>query len=1180
MPAIHPDEDYINKSLLASLDAQADAEPIPSSDDSSSGSPSHHLRAQEAYYNAYRPQDYSSDEYDYRNSFNSYPNTTRSRQNTFYQDMYPQHMTSPPQSHTQAYESRTSYEFTNGANGAHNKYHLDQYPSALLQGKSSQPQTQTYSNGVQITSQTPYGPHLPSNAPSAPAVSATGPSLVGNGVNSNSNTAGEEISTIFVVGFPEDMQEREFQNMFTFSPGFEAATLKIPNKEYTSYGGLVGGSSGATVLPNGARGATGFGAFSAASQNDPYNLVTVNVDNSRDVWGSATGGVVSSEDLVAAASSNPHFLSSINGLTVAAASGANSSNIPPRKQIIGFAKFRSREEALNARDVLQGRRVDIEKGAVLKAEMAKKNLHTKRGVGPVQGVVTSSGSNGNIPGVAGPPSLQQQHQHIQAPQQPQMQLQSHHTSALDSLGNVADFRDPTGLNGLSRLGWRDSLSSLQSQPSLASMSVPTELSLSHNGSTTSLVNGLPGTPSMANNVPSALNERLTEQQEELRKRDSLVNTLNMGSLSLTGTPTTPTLRGRDRGSIIGGVLGLDDERRKDLREITEQDTKEKEITHNLMRLRERNSAAFDAFHSVGAVPGTRPIAIGMSRQTSATSNGAGITPSSTSSITSLTSMISSVATSSTAPTSVQNEGSPMLPKAETYDDTPFNDLAPSGTPSNQDEIVGPWDRHTLALPLAPGAGRARSETGRSTSPPPQPFDDHVMTHVTIMGGNGDPETHSLANDTSQPLASSAPVTVPDAQTQATHVQNSLSSSISTTSNISTSSSSAASTGNTSPTLPSPASGVSIGSGIMSVGSGGSGSGSSNAGSVSTTGALVRGTVDQNPPINTLYVGNLPTSPPPNGYPTDVLEDTLREVFQQRPGYRKLCFRQKAAGPMCFVEFEDVPFAARAMAEMTGHTLRGLVKNGIRLSYSKNPLGVRTPTSASSGGPTLQQQQQLMQTLSNHHHAQFQQRHEQQDGFQTRLQDEFVGGMHHQQQQHQLQRGGMPQLLRRDSTLSSNQGPVPPPQGGPHPFLHLFQQQHGQPQQHHHNGSYGIANNMNGNPNNTFLSSPPPRFYSTSPGGMTFASAASSTPLTGASSTFVPRSTTNGVIGGGPMVAAYGAMLGGGHHPISHHGGFNSPPTSFSPFGAFGASQGDHSVQFGQLQQHSIPDGPQSLTHDD
>ncbi|KAJ6560370.1 hypothetical protein B0H19DRAFT_849524, partial [Mycena capillaripes] len=103
--------------------------------------------------------------------------------------------------------------------------------------------------------------------------------------------------------------EREFQNMFTFSPGFEAATLKIPNKEYTAYGG-------------------------------PY----ANPNNA----GMATAGL-----------------------------------LPPRKQIIGFAKFRTREEALGARDVLQGRRVDIDKGAVLKAEMAKKNLHTKRGVGPV-----------------------------------------------------------------------------------------------------------------------------------------------------------------------------------------------------------------------------------------------------------------------------------------------------------------------------------------------------------------------------------------------------------------------------------------------------------------------------------------------------------------------------------------------------------------------------------------------------------------------------------------------------------------------------------------------------------------------------------------------------------------------------------------------------------------------------
>ncbi|KAI7881082.1 hypothetical protein K492DRAFT_146430 [Lichtheimia hyalospora FSU 10163] len=117
-------------------------------------------------------------------------------------------------------------------------------------------------------------------------------------LNGTSNS-GEEISTIFVVGFPDDMQEREFQNMFIFSPGFEAATLKIPTK-----------------------------------------------DQEEDIHSNGNG----------------------------------TSNNNNRKQIIGFAKFRTRYEALEAKDILSGRRVDAEKGSVLKAEMAKKNLHTKRGL--------------------------------------------------------------------------------------------------------------------------------------------------------------------------------------------------------------------------------------------------------------------------------------------------------------------------------------------------------------------------------------------------------------------------------------------------------------------------------------------------------------------------------------------------------------------------------------------------------------------------------------------------------------------------------------------------------------------------------------------------------------------------------------------------------------------------------
>lgn len=90
--------------------------------------------------------------------------------------------------------------------------------------------------------------------------------------------------------------------------------------------------------------------------------------------------------------------------------------------------------------------------------------------------------------------------------------------------------------------------------------------------------------------------------------------------------------------------------------------------------------------------------------------------------------------------------------------------------------------------------------------------------------------------------------------------------------------------------------------------------------------------DQNPPCNTLYVGNLPL---------DTSEDELKAVFSKQRGYKRLCFRTKQNGPMCFVEFEDVSFATKALNELYGHPLHNSIKGGIRLSFSKNPLGVRS-----------------------------------------------------------------------------------------------------------------------------------------------------------------------------------------------------------------------------------------------
>ena len=109
--------------------------------------------------------------------------------------------------------------------------------------------------------------------------------------------------------------------------------------------------------------------------------------------------------------------------------------------------------------------------------------------------------------------------------------------------------------------------------------------------------------------------------------------------------------------------------------------------------------------------------------------------------------------------------------------------------------------------------------------------------------------------------------------------------------------------------------------------------------------------DQNPPCNTLYVGNLPI---------DTSEDELKAMFSKQRGYKRLCFRTKQNGPMCFVEFEDVSFATKALNELYGHPLHNSVKGGIRLSFSKNPLGVRTgqpgsmvpPAPMSPQGPML------------------------------------------------------------------------------------------------------------------------------------------------------------------------------------------------------------------------------------
>lgn len=96
--------------------------------------------------------------------------------------------------------------------------------------------------------------------------------------------------------------------------------------------------------------------------------------------------------------------------------------------------------------------------------------------------------------------------------------------------------------------------------------------------------------------------------------------------------------------------------------------------------------------------------------------------------------------------------------------------------------------------------------------------------------------------------------------------------------------------------------------------------------------------DQHPPCNTLYVGNLQNN---------TSEEELKALFSRQRGYKRMVVRAKsnASGPMCFVEFEDITCASKTLDELYGHTLSTSTSDGIRLSFSKNPLGVRSEQTA-------------------------------------------------------------------------------------------------------------------------------------------------------------------------------------------------------------------------------------------
>ncbi|KAF9950636.1 hypothetical protein BGZ70_001286 [Mortierella alpina] len=476
-----------------------------------------------------------------------------------------------------------------------------------------------------------------------------------NNSNNNSNggaAASEEISTIFVVGFPDDMQEREFQNMFVFTPGFEAATLKIPNKDQ--------------------------------QEDDAMTL-------------------------------------GVNGIN-------------PRKQIIGFAKFRTHQEALQAKDVLSGRRVDAEKGSLLKAEMAKKNLHTRRGLS--NELVATPGVN---PVAVMPP----------AP----IGINSngvHNGSSNSKLPHPLQHR-----NSLAGSAAYDAFHSVPCTPVLPSdllspKDYPSSYDFYADVYAPNTGSSLSFAESFGGRHPSSLQQSQPDLSSSFLGRQSAfdmnrVDPLSMGSLS-------------NNGGLAGSIAGSFP-----------------------------NSIA-------GSFNNSRPIGYGSSQR---------------------------------------------FQKS-------FADL----------------DNDTSAMTSSYLSKSIPAHTERGFN--------------NALFGNDD-----LSNNRFQGLPLNT----------------------------------ASATALSSPSVPSP--------GIASPGF-----------------RVPVNPGDQNPPCNTLYVGNLPMN---------TSEDELRILFSRCVGYRRLCFRTKSNGPMCFVEFENVECATQALNDLYGNPLSNSVKGGIRLSFSKNPLGVRNSTSNQPSG---------------------------------------------------------------------------------------------------------------------------------------------------------------------------------------------------------------------------------------
>ncbi|KAJ2858342.1 hypothetical protein J3B02_000314 [Coemansia erecta] len=596
----------------------------------------------------------------------------------------------------------------------------------------------------------------------------------------------EDITTIFVVGFPEDMKEREFQNMFTFSPGFEAARLKIP----------------------------------------------------------------SAEDAV--------------------------DKDAQKKQIIGFAKFHTRLEALEARDILTGRKVDAEKNCVLKAEMAKKNLHTKRGLSSL-GLSTAVAATFGLDTPTTALNFPQQAHTVLQQQQHQQQQQQAVAAAGQNVPRTA------GLTG----------------SMLSSASRPENLRISASRAFNPF-----------NDIPLASAPILGANAHRNFSSGQFSSAFS-SSVDCQQTPAMPQMPGT--AGVMGGFMYGDQPSNASMAATGMQMNRRGSV---------HGSTPVSSSRALSAATGSTNGAQQQQQQQEVSEHG------------SIDDDALQIASQN--PSSPNTQG--QMQQAQQQQQNQQNQQNQQAQQQQQQQ--------------QPQQSQSQSQIPQQ---PPKGFGSQRLAVLDI--GALQPRINQLSLGQMPSSSLISPMGVPYSASVTTPVGM---------------------------VLP-----------------------------MATTRSV--NSNDQNPPCNTLYVGNLPVS---------AKEEELRQIFQNAPGFKRMSYKAKPnSGPMCFVEFESIDFATLAMGDLDGRMLTNSVGGGIRLSYSKNPLGVRSQNNPNSAGlvppvtPVLnnaaaaaaaaaaavsggyhvngtpygysvaalqqQQQQQQMQMQMQQHHLHHHQQHQQQQVQQQR-----------------------------------------------------------------------------------------------------------------------------------------------------------------------------------------------------